>query len=317
MYRFVVLALLFVGPGAVANEGPYAPPCPICPEYLTPPYPHSGLWHNPQRSGTGINIDVQNGTMTAVYYGYRDDGSSVWYLASGKLVQSDQQDVYWSLEADLIEASNGEPVNGEHRLPEHESAGTLRLDVLQRHLIQFSINEGPTQRMVPLMFGSHSIAAFEPESDVHLPTFEEMKNLSDEPDQPQAPWLIIQRNTTGELIKWGYAFSDRFPHWGQVFELKESKLLYYRFMHYDFFPHTVESATIECGRAIDLAAVYPDAFGEEPGNDPLCITWSFTGNILDGKRRVYYMPIGNMGDRRFTAVSEDGWAMEGFRLGYD
>lgn len=33
--------------------------------------------------------------------------------------------------------------------------------------------------------------------------------------------------------------------------------------------------------------------------------------------RVYFMPIGNMGDRRFTAVSEDGWVMEGFRLGYD
>src|SRR5690554_5018235 len=147
MYRFVALTLLFVGLAAVADEGPYAPACPNCPEYISPPpYPHTGLWHNPQRSGTGINIDVQNGTMTAVYYGYRDDGSAVWYLTSGKLVQSDQQDVYWTLEADLIETFNGEPVNGEHRLPEHESAGTLHLEVLQRHLIQFSINEGPTQR---------------------------------------------------------------------------------------------------------------------------------------------------------------------------
>lgn len=156
-------------------------------------------------------------------------------------------------------------------MPEHESAGTLHLEVLQRHLIQFSINEGPTQRMVPLMFGSHSTAAFEPESDVHLPTFEEVVELSEVPTQPYTPWLIVQRNPAGET-KWGYGFSGLFPHWAQAFN--RINYIWYNFIYYDFFPHTVQSTVIDCRREIDLAAFFSLPF-EDPGNDPLCLAWTF------------------------------------------
>lgn len=315
MYRILALALTLINLAAVADEGPYAPACSGCPEYTTPPYPHSGHWHNPYRSGTGINIDVQNGIVTAIYYGYRDDGTSVWFLASGELVQSEKQNVYWELEADLLETSNGEPVNGSYRQPDHEAVGTLHLEILQRHLIRLRIDEGAAQRMVPLMYGSESVALFEPDSDVRFPTFGEVVNGSEEPTQPYTAWLIVQRDPDGETA-WGYGYSGPLPHWGRLFELENSGIAWYLFQYFDAPPHSVQSASIECGGKSDLAAEYPSLFDTIEGDDPLCIAWAFTGNPPDGER-VYFMPIGNMGDRRFTAVSEDGWVMEGYRLGYD
>lgn len=46
--------------------------------------PRGGNWHNPDRSGHGIELQTAGDRLVAVWYTYRDDGTPTWYLASGE-----------------------------------------------------------------------------------------------------------------------------------------------------------------------------------------------------------------------------------------
>jgi hypothetical protein len=54
--------------------------------------PTDGLWaidiENNGQPGRGFQIDVQHGVMVLTFYGYRADGSSEWYLASGPITNN-------------------------------------------------------------------------------------------------------------------------------------------------------------------------------------------------------------------------------------
>ncbi|HSH26496.1 MAG TPA: hypothetical protein VK972_01805 [Wenzhouxiangella sp.] len=325
-HAFLALALTILTTSVLADDdGPFAPPCPNCPEYNTrPPYPHTGLWYNPQRSGTGINIDVQNGIMAAVYYGYREDGEPIWYVFSGELERSQAEDAYWELETDLYKASNGEPVNGEYRSPDSEIAGSIHVEVMQRHLLRFSIDGGPYRRMAPQVFGSHIFQPFKPESDVWVPDFRDAGIFENE-GWDQTPWVIVQMNPDGQT-RYGFGYMSYTTHWGRSSEVHSSVPFVYtiRFSEFPALPESYDSAVIECGPAEDVGGGTHNAhiWGERFNGrtEPICIVWSYAGNppgTTQENLRRYVMPVGNMGDRRFSAVSEDGWVIEGFRLMYD
>jgi len=217
----LALALLLTTALASDDDGPFAPPCPDCPEYNTrPPYPHTGLWYNPQRSGTGINIDMQNGIMAAVYYGYREDGEPIWYIFSGELQRSAAEDAYWELEAALYKAANGEPINGDYRIPDTEAVGSIHVEIMQRHLLRFSIDGGPYRRMAPQMFGSHFFRPFEPDSDVWVPDFQGA-GLFESEGLNETPWVIVQMNPEGNT-RWGFGYMSYTPHWGRSSEVHSS-----------------------------------------------------------------------------------------------
>ncbi len=67
-------------PGAVAQPGGGAPPLAFTPV--------TGLWWNPNESGTGYNIQVQRGVLVATMYSYTSAGDPVWYLAVGPLANA-------------------------------------------------------------------------------------------------------------------------------------------------------------------------------------------------------------------------------------
>jgi len=46
--------------------------------------PRTGHWNNPNEAGSGMNIDLQDGTFVVTIYSYATDGSAQWYIASGK-----------------------------------------------------------------------------------------------------------------------------------------------------------------------------------------------------------------------------------------
>jgi hypothetical protein len=48
--------------------------------------PRTGLWWNPSESGSGYNIDVQDGTLVVTIFSYQTSGAAQWYLASGPLI---------------------------------------------------------------------------------------------------------------------------------------------------------------------------------------------------------------------------------------
>jgi hypothetical protein len=66
MLRFTLLLLLAVAMSAAGFQ------------------PRTGHWNNPNESGSGMNIDLQDGTFVVTIYSYAADGSAQWYIASGK-----------------------------------------------------------------------------------------------------------------------------------------------------------------------------------------------------------------------------------------
>ena len=66
MIRFALILLAIVATSAAAFQ------------------PRTGHWFNPNESGSGMNIDIQDGTFVVTIYSYAADGSAQWYIASGK-----------------------------------------------------------------------------------------------------------------------------------------------------------------------------------------------------------------------------------------
>ena len=64
-------------PGAISQPGGGAAPLAFIPA--------SGLWWNPNESGSGYNVQVQHGVLVATMYSYTTAGDPVWYLAVGRL----------------------------------------------------------------------------------------------------------------------------------------------------------------------------------------------------------------------------------------
>jgi hypothetical protein len=50
--------------------------------------PFSGIWWNPNESGTGYSFDVQHGSMVALIFSYQSNGSPEWYYVSGALTNN-------------------------------------------------------------------------------------------------------------------------------------------------------------------------------------------------------------------------------------
>ena len=67
-------------PGAVAQPGGGAAPLAFAPA--------TGLWWNPNESGTGYNIQVQHGVMVVTVYSYVPGGDPLWYLVVGTLANA-------------------------------------------------------------------------------------------------------------------------------------------------------------------------------------------------------------------------------------
>ena len=47
--------------------------------------PRTGHWNNLNESGSGYNIDIQNGVLVITVYSYLTNGAAQWYIASGTM----------------------------------------------------------------------------------------------------------------------------------------------------------------------------------------------------------------------------------------
>ena len=89
--------------------------------------PDSGLWaidtEVDGKPGRGFQIDRQGGeTVIVSYYGYRADGSAVFYQAVGKITDGK------SFSADLSEYKNGRAFTGNYQSAEYSgSVGTIKV----------------------------------------------------------------------------------------------------------------------------------------------------------------------------------------------
>lgn len=98
--------------------------------------PESGWWWNPEESGRGFNIEIQNNTVLIAAYVYEQNGRPVWYLASGTLLGyggSGEPTPFVRAKLDRFEHGQciGCPYTGG---PDHEEnfAGRIRIDFTSR-----------------------------------------------------------------------------------------------------------------------------------------------------------------------------------------
>ena len=50
----------------------------------------TGHWFNPAESGSGYNIDIQDGVLVITIFSYKPNGDSEWYISSGPMSGSQQ-----------------------------------------------------------------------------------------------------------------------------------------------------------------------------------------------------------------------------------
>lgn len=84
--------------------------------------PAAGLWWNPNESGRGYTIDVQNNVMIVTAYVYSATGTATWFLASGTFNNATS-----TFTAQLGSFSGGQCFGCPYSYPSGTASGTLTI----------------------------------------------------------------------------------------------------------------------------------------------------------------------------------------------
>lgn len=314
-----LLVLLLAGP-ALSN-GPRIPPCEGCPQSEDIPYPQIGFWFDPDRSGSGFNIDLQNGILAGAYYGYSEDGQAQWFTFSGRLQRSETAGEYWTLDTELLRFSGGSCIDCEYQAPDApEPAHRIELKVLQRNLISYRLDGGEEYRVQPLIYGTQMRNLFPAVSDHGLPLFEGERLTGEGSGMNETPWLLTIRDPNRRFgnprsytqslgIMWTPGFT------GEPVPPRDTVSM--RFFQYvgniDVFP----PVSVHCQTPQGLV---DGGYGLTPGllatlgDGPVCVVRSL--GTVSADFDYYVAPLANFGDDYFFATAEDGRVIEGHRLLY-
>jgi len=281
-----------------AQEGPFVP-CPDCESRINAPYPSSGAWANTDLTGSGFNLQVQNGVLVGFHYGYNGQGQPEWLLFNGPLMPGPADSpVQWQFEASLSRFSGGSCFDCAFQEPSgQDSVGTIRLEFMQRNHASFQFNDEEKQFMVPLLYGSGGYAHF----------------------AETTPYLFPELGADGENVSpWVLTFydaeSDDNLQNAFIFHFLPSELIMSPQTGPIITFHTRETFSLASPATASVTIHCRDFVG---GGNIECKLFldTFFQNAVD--LGPYWMPVGNLGANRFLAESEDGKTVEGFRLQYD
>lgn len=319
LFRAIILTALttLVGP-ALADTGPRVPPCEGCPVAVERPYPRSGFWYDPQRSGTGFTIEMQQGVLSGAYYGFDETGARTWYIFSGALQPSEQPGEYWAVETDLLEFSGGACIDCAHRpnLPP-QARHRMRLTVLQRNLISYSLDGGPEFRLQPLVYGTQMAQLAPQYSDLGL-----FQRPEDPVFQNRSPWQITVRDpTTPQNQNVRNLFRAAGLRWSRGFTRGEgaSSQIVASFLWYPLGSNEILGGyDVFCDDRAGFAApsipLVPDEVLAGIGPGVFCVVRTIGESV--GTSSYFIGPLGNFGDDYFFATAADGRIIEGIRLRY-
>lgn len=283
----VLLLGAMLAPGAQAQPGPIIP-CVGCDELTITPWPETGAWYNPDQSGSGLNLEIQNGYLLGFYYGYDTEGLPEWHIISGALVASGTEGVVWELDTALQRFTGGNCTGCPYRPPSDPVAGpTIRLEFLQRNYLRLTIGEYESQYFVPIIYGSEAHQYFGKKSPYLFPKYGDY-------------FLLVFRTTADPEEPWKWSSVVGEVKEGQwVTEGPEAGTLQYVIYLPAYSTPDTPYGRIVC--AMDM---------DEGG--PGC-------EVIEGKDTliIYTMPIGNMSDSRFYGESAIGRTIEAYRLDYD
>lgn len=78
----MILFVVFITYDRFAQSDPELP-WPDCQQEYIKPTPYEGSWFNPEQSGSGFLIEVENDKLLGYYFGYTEDSKPVWTLFDG------------------------------------------------------------------------------------------------------------------------------------------------------------------------------------------------------------------------------------------
>lgn len=310
--------------GALAEAGPRVPVCDGCPEPTSDrPFPRTGFWFDPQRSGSGFTLEVQDGVLAGAYYGFTDSGERLWYTFAGQLEPSTQSGELWTVQTDLLSFRGGNCIGCTYRPSDPpQAAPQLTLRVLQRNLISYAVDDGPEFRVQPLVYGSDMPALID--------EFPSLGFLVLEDDSAQAtPWAIVRRRdrsslqlpgptpTSGTSEVAGRVFSRGFSRIAGAQGVVETRF-YWQGGH----PAEGNNLALEavCGHRDALASLpvgrLPAGVIEDIADGSACVITSFLSVLGSPATRYYFAPLANFGDDYFFATDTNGDTIEGIRLRY-
>lgn len=296
MNRIILLSILFFWANAqvLAQEGPQVP-CVGCDTLVHAPFPETGAWYNPDQSGTGINVEIQNGKLLAFYYGYDAEGRPEWQLFSGLLTRSEQEGVQWELDTFMAHFKDGNCIGCDYQTPADPTEGpAVKLEFQQRNYLRLTIGDNPSQFYVPIIYGSSGFAYFAEQTPYIFPeyggagdgvfAFSQFLLVSKPNATPPEPW-----NWKTKIVQIGEGKKlEEGPNTGQ---------LVYSIVYFDNSAmEPIPDGHITC------------SLDDESGQP---------GCVIDTSGKNYQMPIGNLGDSRFFGEAEDGSTIEGYRRDYD
>lgn len=280
----------------MAQSGPEMP-CPECSEIQYKPLPKSGNWFNPEQSGVGFNLEIQNTTILGYYYGYTEAGDSMWAMFSGKLNKVEDGDALWTISTDLVEVSGGQCINCDYQFySDIEKIGDIELTFNRLGHATYQINEGAIQNIVPLYFGFQPVQSVFNATDgkLFVPELEgwwyQYKIVEDGSEWPKF------FKDTGSFI---YIHKAVEPGHGLV-DLSFSMTLFYSPLE------SFGMGSIECHYTGDNVTTHNRC------------SMSYLPSGGDPINRIYYqIPWGNITENRIFGEAEDGSTVEFVRIELD
>lgn len=106
----MIMVLVMSTSWAYAQQGP-ALPCPDCEQNFVEPTPYEGSWFNPEQSGSGFLLEVENDKILGYYFGYDDEGQPIWALFNGQLQDASGQGGLWKVNSTLSKFIGGNCIN--------------------------------------------------------------------------------------------------------------------------------------------------------------------------------------------------------------
>lgn len=298
LYAIVTTGLL-ISAGATpwAQDGPEVP-CLLCPANTVAPKPESGIWRNPEQSGTGFMLEVQHNTLGGFYYLFDEDGQATWYLISAEMELEEIPGIMgaserrWVAEAELEHLAGGACLGCPYTPPEAlEPAGTIRFEFPRRNFGRFAVDGGPQQTMLPLTFGVTGSAEFPEITGYVLPDLE-------------GPWaLVLSRDGKRSL------FAARLER--EAFDDEPDTPVAYGL-------HRINTIGEPIADPPPPSRIGQMTCSGTPLSGPLCELEFTEVPVPFGQSLAveYHMRLDNAGDARLVAEAEDGTVLEAFRLDY-
>lgn len=297
MFHKVIIAIMLVllTSTVISQNGPELP-CPDCNGMDYKPLPKSGNWFNPEQSGVGFNIEIQNTTILGFYYGYTEAGDSMWAMFSGKLEKVEDADSLWSISTELVEASGGQCINCDYQFyTDLEKIGDIDITFNRLGHANYRINDGEYQNIIPMYFGYNIVQSVYNGTDSNI--------------------------VVPELEGWWMAYRVQFDgsDWPKYYQ---SRYVTYHISRAQPAPPSAES--FDVWFTITIYSSPLDSISDAP------IRCNFSGDNMtyfnhcwldyadgEGGRIVYNIPWSNITEDRIFGVADDGSTIEFLRLELD